>query len=90
MAHTRSAEKRVRQNMARRARNRAQTSALRSQVKKLRTVVAGGSRDDARKTLSETAKAIDQAAAKGLIKKGTAARYKSRLARSVNAMAPAG
>ena len=90
MAHTKSAKKRLRQNIKGRARNRAGTSTLRSQVKKLRTLIKGGNRDEAHKTLTETAKVIDQAAAKGFIKRGTAARYKSRLARSVNSMAGKG
>ena len=78
MANTRSAEKQERQGVKRNARNRAVKSRLRSSLKKARTAAEGGNAD-----LSAGFSEIDKAAKKGVIKKNTASRYKSRLAKSV-------
>jgi small subunit ribosomal protein S20 len=78
MANTKSAEKQQRQAEKHKARNRAGTSNLRTSLKKARTSVSGGDGD--KETLSTAFSAIDKAAKKGLIKKNTANRYKSRLA----------
>ncbi|HEX3582352.1 MAG TPA: 30S ribosomal protein S20 [Thermoanaerobaculia bacterium] len=77
MANTRSAEKQERQAIKRNAKNRAVKSRLRSSLKKARTAAAGGDAD-----LSAGFSEIDKAAKKGVIKKNTASRYKSRLAKS--------
>lgn len=79
-----SAKKRLRQNVKRRATNRSQMSALRTQMKQMRTTIDQGDKEAAEKALSTTCKALDQAAAKGLIKKNATARRKSRLAKKVN------
>jgi len=86
MPNSRSAKKRVKQDTKRRTLNREQRSELRTQVKKLRAAVAAGDAEASRQELRRTVKALDQAAAKGLIHKNTAARVKSRLTRSVNAV----
>lgn len=78
MANTRSAEKQERQAVKRNAANRAVKSRLRSSLKKARTAAAGGDAN-----LSAGFSEIDKAAKKGVIKKNTASRYKSRLAKSV-------
>lgn len=78
MANTRSAEKQRRQAEKRNERNRAAKSRLRSSLKKSRTAAASGDAD-----LSTGFSEIDKAAKKGIIKKNTASRYKSRLAASV-------
>lgn len=77
MANTRSAEKQERQAIKRNERNRAVKSRLRSSLKKARTAAAGGDAN-----LSAGFSEIDKAAKKGVIKKNTASRYKSRLAKS--------
>ncbi|HEX7190377.1 MAG TPA: 30S ribosomal protein S20 [Thermoanaerobaculia bacterium] len=77
MANTRSAEKQERQAVKRNTRNRAVKSRLRSSLKKARTEAATGNVD-----LSAGFSEIDKAAKKGVIKKNTASRYKSRLAKS--------
>ena len=89
MAHHASARKQMRQSLKRRARNRKNTSQLKTQVKKLRAAVAKGDSEAAKKLLSETVGAIDKAAKKGVIHDNAAARYKSRLSRRVNALKPA-
>ena len=77
MANIRSAEKQRRQAEKANARNRAGKSSLRTALKKGRASAAEGASD-----LSGTVSAIDKAAKKGIIKKNTASRYKSRLAKA--------
>ena len=84
MPNSRSARKSQRKNEARRGRNRAQRSTLRSQVKKVRTAVEAGEFDSAEELYRVTSKRLDQAAAKHLIHKNKAARLKSRLAIMIN------
>ncbi len=80
MPNTASAKKYLRQSQARRLRNRQQRSALRTKIKQFRALLATSpSREDADKSMSGVAKAIDQAAASNLIHANTAARTKSRL-----------
>jgi len=80
MPNTASAKKYLRQSQARRLRNRQQRSALRTKIKQFRTLLATSpSREEADKSMSGVAKAIDQVAAKNLIHANTAARTKSRL-----------
>ena len=87
MAHHASALKQMRQSLKRRARNRRNASQLKTQVKKLRGAIAQGDAGAARRLLAETVGAIDKAAKKGVIHDNAAARYKSRLARKVSALA---
>lgn len=82
MAHHKSTKKQMRQDVKRRARNRAVKSEVRSVSKK---VAAATSPDEAGKALSEAASAIDKAAKKRIIHWKTAARKKSRLAKRVKA-----
>lgn len=83
MANTKSAEKRLRQNLKQRERNRAHRSAMRTAIKKLRVTVEQGDAEAARELLPATLSIIDSTARKGIIHANTAARYKSRLSRSV-------
>ena len=83
MANTKSAEKRHRQSLEQRERNRAHRSRLRTAIKKLRTAVASGDAETAQQILPETLSIIDKTAQKGVIHDNAAARYKSRLAQKV-------
>lgn len=87
MPHSPSAEKRVKQNEARRERNRARKGALKSQIRKFTEAVRGNDLDRARKELQTAVKKLDQTAAKGTLHKRTASRRKSRLARQLNKLA---
>ena len=78
MANIRSAEKQMRQAEKAKARNRAGKSSLKTSLKKARTAIVGGDAD--KETIASSASAIDKAAKRGLIKKNTANRYKSRIA----------
>lgn len=85
MAHSASAIKRVRQNIQRRLRNRADRSRLRSHIKKLRQALDSSNLAEAKKLLPETASLVDVMVKKGIIHKNAGNRYKSRLARRVAA-----
>ena len=86
MTHHASAAKRVRQNQKRRTLNRQHLSALKTQVKKLRAAVAEGNAEEAASLLPATVEQIDRAKQKGVVHANAAARSKSRLTRSVNAL----
>lgn len=86
MANTKSAEKRHRQNLAQRARNRAHRSRLRTAIKNLRTAMQSGDATQAREILPQTLSVIDKIAQKGVIHPNAASRYKSRLAKRVAAL----
>lgn len=84
MPNSRSAKKSMRQNAKRRLRNRTSRSTLRTAIKKCRIAIAGDDREQAETALRIAVKRLDQAAAKNLIHKNTAARSKSRLAHLLN------
>jgi ribosomal protein S20 len=71
--------KRVRTNKKSTLANNAQTSAMRTAIKKFDAAVAEGA-ENAEELLRAAHKAIDGAASKGLIHKNKASRDKSRLA----------
>jgi small subunit ribosomal protein S20 len=87
MANTKSAEKRNKQALARRDRNRQLTSRLRTAVKKLRAAVESGNQAAAQELLASTLSTVDATATKGVIHKNAAARTKSRLQKALNGMA---
>ena len=85
MANHKHTLKAHRQNIVRRARNRALRTRLRGALKSLRASIARGDVDGTRSALSGTVSLIDRMSAKGVIHDNTAARYKSRLARRLAA-----
>jgi small subunit ribosomal protein S20 len=85
MPTTKSAKKRLRQNITRRASNRGTRSLLKSQVRKVRDAVAAADVEAASDGLRFTAKKLDQAAARGVIHANAAARLKSRLSAAIKA-----
>jgi small subunit ribosomal protein S20 len=86
LANTKSAAKNIRKNERRRNVNKARSSALRSQIKKLRAMLKAKDAAAASKELLKTISAIDRSIRKGVLHKNTAARYKSRLTRSVRGL----
>ena len=87
MANHKSAEKRMRQALVRRDRNRSARAAMRTEIKKLRTAIEQGNADEAKGMLASTLGMVDATAKKGVIHHNAAARTKSRLTRAVNGMA---
>jgi small subunit ribosomal protein S20 len=87
MANHYSALKRARQTETRTTRNRANTSRLRSSLRKLREAIAGGDADATKTSHSATVSLLDKAVQKGVLHKNTASRYKARLNARVKAKA---
>ncbi|HMF91925.1 MAG TPA: 30S ribosomal protein S20 [Candidatus Angelobacter sp.] len=79
MANHFSALKRARQTTKRTVENRANTSQLRTALRKFRAALTAGDKAKAKNAFGETVSKIDQAVRKGVIHKNTAGRYKSRL-----------
>jgi small subunit ribosomal protein S20 len=79
MANHFSALKRARQTEKRTANNRANTSQLRTSLRKLRQALQSGDSAQAKAQFSTTVSMIDKAVKKGVIHKNTGSRYKSRL-----------
>ena len=84
MANHPSALKRHKQSQKRKLINTTNANRLKTQMKKLKTAVAGKKSADAKALIPATFSLIDKSVQKGVIKKNTAARYKARLAKSVN------
>lgn len=78
MPHHKSAAKRVITNAKRRDRNIAGRSRMRSAVKAVR---AAGTRNEAEAAWRTACAVLDRTAARGIIRKETADRHKSRLAK---------
>lgn len=87
MANTYSALKRVRQTERRTEFNRKNKSELRHGIRAMRRALAGKDPKAAADLLPETFSLIDRSAKNGIIKKNTAARYKSSLHLKVKAAA---
>jgi small subunit ribosomal protein S20 len=79
MPTTKSAKKRLRQSLERRAHNRSVKSAVKTQVRKVRQAVAAGELEKAETEFRLAAKKLDRAGAKRVIHPNAAARTKSRL-----------
>lgn len=86
-----SAEKRHRQSEERRLRNKSVKSSVRTSAKKFVVLAQKSTRgsagtSEAEAALKDMIKKIDTAAQKGIIKKNTAARKKSRMQRLFNSI----
>ena len=86
MPNIKSAEKRVKVTAIRTARNKAYNSALKTAIKKANAAIDNAA-DNKEETVRLAVKKIDQAAAKGIIHKNTAAHKKSALALKLKANA---
>ena len=84
MPNIKSAKKRVKVAAVKTARNKTFTSAMRTEIKKANAAIETNAADKDQ-AVRTAIKKIDKAAAKGIIKKNTASRKKSSLARRLNA-----
>ncbi|MCW2278121.1 30S ribosomal protein S20 [Heliophilum fasciatum] len=84
MPNIKSAIKRVKITQERTLRNASARSALRTTIKRFEEAVASANLDNARLALAKAVRALDKAAAKGLVHKNMASRKKSRLTRKLN------
>ena len=84
MPNIKSAKKRVLVNKTKAAQNKAAKSALKTDIKKFEAAVAEGNRSEADVAYKVAVKAVDKAAAKGLMHKNNAAHKKSALTLKLN------
>jgi small subunit ribosomal protein S20 len=86
MPQTKSAAKRLRQDIVRRERNRSARQALRTQCRKVREAVKAGDLPKADAEFKTVVVKLDQAGARGVIHANSAARTKSRLSAAVKGL----
>ena len=84
MPNIKSAKKRVLVSQAKAAQNKAAKSALKTELKKFEAAVAGGNRSEADVAYKVAVKAVDKAAAKGILHKNNAAHKKSAMTLKLN------
>ena len=87
MPNIKSAKKRVLVNETKAAQNKAQKSALKTNLKKFDAAVAEGNRSEADAAYKVAVKAVDQAVAKGLLHSNNAAHKKSAMTLKLNKLA---
>ena len=83
MANIKSQIKRNRQTEIRQARNKSTRSALKTRIKRFLETTESGDAAASQEAFRDISKALDQAAAKGVIHKNQAANKKSRLSRKI-------
>lgn len=86
MPNIKSAKKRVKVIATKTLQNKARNSDLKTEIKKANAAIEAGAADKA-EAVRVAVKKIDQAAAKGILHKNTAARRKASLAKKLNASA---
>jgi small subunit ribosomal protein S20 len=79
VANIKSAEKRARQTIKRKAHNAASRSRLRTAIKSVAVAVDAGNKDEAIAKLKAAVPVIDTMVNKGIIHRNKAARHKSQL-----------
>ena len=87
MANTFSSVKRTRQTKRKTTVNRLRKSRLRHQIRSMRRLIEDKDKKGAQAAVPATFSMIDRSAKWGIIKKNTAARYKSRLTARLQAIA---
>lgn len=83
MPITKSAKKALRQSLRRRARNIQKKKKIKNLLKEVRSLILEKKIEEAKKLLPQVYKLLDKAAKTGLIKKNTAARKKSKIAKAI-------
>ena len=86
MPNIMSAKKRVRSNKKKEVVNTFVTSTMKTAIKKFEKSVKDGNVEEASNRLNIAVQRIDKAVSSGLVHKNKAARLKSRLTKSKNAM----
>ena len=87
MAHSKSSKKRVFIGKRNAERNQAIRSRVKTFVKKVLAAVEAKNVDEAKTALQVAYKELDKAVTKGVLKKNTVSRKKTRLALKVNSLA---
>ncbi len=86
MAHSKQAKKRIRQNERLRLHNKAIASRMRSQVKRVLTLVEGGDKQGAEAAFPVAVKFVDKAAKRRVLHPNAASHKKSMMARAIHCM----
>ncbi len=84
MPITKSAKKALRQNIRRKKRNLIYKNKIKDLIKKVKVLVGEKKVKEAKELLPQIYKALDKSAKKGVIKKNTASRKKSRITKMMN------
>ena len=87
MPNIKSAKKRVLVSQTKAMQNKAAKSALKTTIKKFEAAAAEGNRSEADVAYKVAVKAVDKAAAKGLLHKNNAAHKKSSMTIKLNKLA---
>ena len=82
-----SSKKSVKTDKAQTVANNVYTKTVKNAIKNTEKAIAKGDVEEAKKLYATTVKAIDKACSKGLVKKNTCARQKSRLNEKIKKMA---
>lgn len=82
-----SSKKSVKTDRKQTVANNVYTATVKNAIKNTEKLIANKEKEAAKEQLAKTIKAIDKAESKGLMKKNTAARQKSRLSKKVKEMA---
>lgn len=84
MAVTKTAKRAIRQAANRKLVNDKRKKMMKESIKTTRTMIIKKDQKGAEKNIASTFAALDKAAKRGIIKKGTADRKKSRLSKAVS------
>ena len=84
MPITKSAKKSVRQSLKRKSRNIGKKRKIKDLLKKVKSLISEKKFKEVKLLVPQIYKLLDKAAKKGLIKKNTADRKKSRITKSIN------
>ena len=86
MPNSKSATKRLRQNLSHQQRNRSILRAVRTQCRKVSEAVEAGDAGQAEAEFRLAAKRLDRAGARNIVHRNAAARTKSRLSAKIRAL----
>ena len=83
MAITTSAKKALRRSLRRKARNSIYKNKIKALLKEVKSLIVQKKTEEAKKILPQVFKILDKSAKVGVIKKNTANRKKSRIAKAI-------
>jgi len=86
MAITKSAKKRIKSSERKRVFNLRRIREMKKRIKDFLKLVQKKEKEEAVKSIPSVYKAIDKAAKRGVIKKNTASRKKSRITKKLNSL----
>lgn len=86
LANSPQARKRAKQSEVRRQNNASFRSMMRTYVRRVRTAINAGEKEQAQEAFKAAIPMLDKMAGKGILAKNTASRYKSRLNATIKAM----